>query len=251
MTPETLVSIEGAVGTLTFSNPSRRNALTFAMIEQAAVGVARLAADPAVRVVVLRGQGEQAFISGADISGLSSHDDPQAPWRLFVDALLAVDKPVVAALRGWCLGGGVWVALAADVRIATEDARIGIPAAKLGIAYPPDAVHLLVALVGPGIAAELLMGAAPVDARRAHQVGFVNQVVDDLEAGVEAVTHQLIACSPLSQAAAKAAIAAAVRAEPARVEEAARAALLCLRSADLVEGQAAFAQKRPPQWSGH
>ncbi len=154
MSGRVLLETVGPVGWLVLDNPERRNALTAPMMEQVLAAMDQAAKDEAIRVLVLRGAGDVAFVSGADISAFGSPsgvDNGPRPDDVTA-AIRGLAKPVIAALRGWCLGAGVLLALAADLRLAGDDARLGIPAAKLGIAYPRDGVDRLVALAGPAVA---------------------------------------------------------------------------------------------------
>lgn len=236
----------GPVGWIVFANPERRNALTAGMLGQALERVEEVAADDSIRVVVLRGDGDAAFISGADITAFGSSEGVDAgvgPGAVTA-AITGLGKPVVAALRGWCLGAGALVALAADLRVAGDDLRFGIPAAKLGIAYPRDGVDRLVDLAGPATAGELLMTGDPIDAAAAQRTGLVNRVVPavDVFAAAAALAERLAANAPLSMLAAKRAIAG---------DDAADAAIVaCYESDDFAEGRRAFAERRPPTFEG-
>jgi enoyl-CoA hydratase/carnithine racemase len=207
-------------------------------------------------VVVLRGGGDRAFISGADIAAFGTEagvDGGAISVGDLVEAITALRKPVVAALRGWCLGAGVMVALAADLRLAGEDLRLGIPAAKLGIAYPQDGVSTIVNIAGPAVAAELLITGDAVSATEAHRMGLVQRVVpaDDCFDQAASLASAIAANAPMSVLAAKRAIAAATN--PAGVATRALAAALisaCYRSDDFAEGRRAFGEKRPPHFEG-
>lgn len=248
------------IATLTFNNPAKRNALSREM-QAALPGVlAGLAADPAVRVVVVRGAGDKAFVSGADISEFAEHrtavedragyDRGQAATGR---AWAALDKPVIALIRGFCMGGGLLTALQADIRIAADDAVFGVPAARLGLGYPLAGVAALAAAVGPAWTAEILFSARRLSAREALTAGLVNRVVpaNRLAGEGEALAHQIAANAPLTVAACKAALRELARPRDQR-DTAAVAALVeaCFRSEDYREGQRAFAEKRRPQFRG-
>ena len=238
---------DGHVGWLVFDNEPRRNALTANMLNETVDALADVAKDDDIRVVVLRGAGDKAFISGADISGFGSDTGIErsrtGPVEIF-ESIAHLDKPVIAALKGWCLGAGVLVALAADIRIAGDDVRMGIPAAKLGVAYPREGVDRLTALAGPAVASELLMTAEPYDAAAALRVGLVNRVVaaGDVFTTAAEVATTIAGNAPLTLRASKLAIAGA-----AGANDAIRA---CFGSDDFQEGQRAFAEKRPPDFTG-
>jgi enoyl-CoA hydratase/carnithine racemase len=252
--PGVLVGQEAGIGWIVFDNAERHNALTPEMVNGMASAVDQLAADESVAVVVMRGAGTRAFMSGADIGRLGAWvpDDGSAartPWA----ALRSLEKPLVAMIHGWCLGGGVHVALCADIRIAADDAEFGIPAAKLGAGYPYDAIQSLVHLVGPAVAAEILYVGERLGARDARRVGLVNRVVpkDELEATVLAVASTIAANAPLTIRAAKAAIRTAAG-EPGGRDAGwcERLAAGCMTSEDFTEGRRAFAEKRAPRFAG-
>ncbi len=244
-------------GTLrvTLDNPERHNSLTGAMLG----GVQRLFAtaseDPDVRAILLRGAGETAFASGADIGEQSERAEAGKtnPDRGgFVPALLSCSKPVVAMIHGWCLGGGLLVAMTADIRVAADDARFSIPATRLGVAYPLAATQLLVDIVGRGAASDLLLSGDRIDAETALRIGLINRLVPkaDLEAHVEELLGTLTTNAPLSLQVAKAGIAHACSATRDGEAEAIAQIDEVWASEDAKEGMAAFFAKRPPEWRG-
>jgi len=250
---EVLVEVRGPVGWITFSNPAKRNALSAQMFAAALEAIEKLDGDASVRVIALRGTGG-TFVSGADIGGLSgsaARRDNPAPGIL--EQVERAGKPIVALLEGWCLGGGVVLALAADLRIGTPGLRFGIPAARLGAAYPLDAVTALVRIAGQGAAAQLLLSGQPIDGRRAYEVGLLNWVFDEPEFETKAagVLATLAAGAPLTLLASKRAIAAAFDGQHSeRGAAAAAAARACWQSADFAEGREAFLAKRTPRFTG-
>lgn len=246
-------SVDGdGVATVVFANPTKHNAMTGDMLAALARTSAALTADPAVRVIVVRGAGETAFVSGADLSqlgdGIHAPDPDRDPNRAG-RGLSSGDTPVIAMIHGWCLGGGVAVALSADVRLCADDATFGIPAAKLSVGYPPEAIATLVALVGPGQAAEILYAGRRFGAAEAERIGLVNRVVPktDLEAVTYDLAREVAANAPLSHAAHRRAIRAAVTGDDTGVAEASAAAWA---SEDFREGGRALAEKRPPRFTG-
>lgn len=245
----------GPVGWVVVDNPERRNALTGPMMAQLLTAVEAAAKDDRIRVLALRGAGDRAFVSGADISafGTGSGVDAGPRPEEITTALGELGKPVIAALRGWCLGAGVLLALAADLRIAGDDLQLGIPAAKLGVAYPRAGVERIVNLAGPAVAAELLMTGDPLDAPGTLRAGLVNRVVPAATVFEETrrTAETLAARAPLSVLAAKRTIAAVSdAADPAAAEAADLAIAACFRSEDFGEGQRAFIEKRPPDFHG-
>lgn len=259
-TDKLLVSLDGAVATLTFNNPAKRNALS-SDIRTALPGTLKaLNADDDVRVIVVTGAGGKAFVSGADISEFgdqrtspearASYDAEQAAIR---DAWDAVGKPIIAMIRGFCIGGGLLTAMQADIRIASADSQFGVPAARLGLGYGPAGVNALMNLVGPACASEILFSARRFSADEALRMGLVNRVVpaDDLRSVVMGLASTIAANAPLTIAAAKAGIRAAL--QPAEERDLARVNTMveaCFLSQDYLEGQRAFAEKRRPKFTG-
>jgi len=222
--------------------------------------LAALQADPGVRVVVLTGAGERAFVSGADISEFEERRTTPVARSAYDEALAAatrawalLDKPVLAMIRGYCIGGGLLTALRADIRIAAEGSQFGVPAARLGLGYGFAGVKALVDVVGPSWTAEILFSARRLSAGEALRIGLVNRVVpgERLEDEVMELARSIRDNAPLTVAACKAAIREAVsdadRRDLARVAELAEA---CFRSEDYLEGQRAFREKRPPRFTG-
>lgn len=255
-----LADIEGGIGTITINQPEKRNAMSVEMWDGLAAILDAFEADPAVRVCVLQGAGERAFISGADISQfdrLRNSADAQREYARLTTAgrakLAAFPKPVIAKIRGFCLGGGLGVAMQADLRLAAEDAQFGIPAAKLGIAYGFEVTRRLIALVGPAEAQLLLMTGERIPTVEARRIGLVNRVfpVEELDAAVAQIAGVIAANAPLSVRAAKLIVAQATHDPDRRDMEAVEAVIAaCFDSADYREGRAAFMEKRKPVFTG-
>lgn len=251
---------DGPVGWIAFDNPARHNAMSVDMWRDLPAAVDALERDPAVRVVVLRGAGDRAFVSGADISQFDDVRDSveaNARYEALGDEamrrLAALSKPTIAMLRGWCLGGGVAIALCCDLRIAADDLRFGIPAARLGLGYRWRGVKKLVDTIGAPNAREVFLTARRFDAADALRMGFVHRVVaaDALDAAVRSECDAIAANAPLTMHAIKIAIAEIERAGPqvdaARCEAATQRAFA---SDDFVEGRRAFMEKRAPRFQG-
>jgi enoyl-CoA hydratase/carnithine racemase len=260
MSDALLLHREPPLAWLVVNRPQARNALSAAVWDGLADAITALAADPQVRVIILRGAGEQAFISGADISefralradaaATAAYDKRSArAWA----ALISTPQPVIAMIHGFCFGGGVAVALACDLRFAADDGRFAVPATKLGLSYPFESVERLVGLVGPAHAADILLSARALDSAEALHMGLVNRVVAkaDLERETRAYALAMAAGAPLTVAAHKRAIQAALRAPADRDMPGLREAMRrCFDSADYQEGIAAFLEKRPARFQG-
>ena len=253
-------AVEGSIGWVVFDHPERRNAISVEMWRAIPAVAAALDADPAVRVVVLRGAGEQAFVSGADISEFertrTGAGAAQAYEELGIAAFEAVArlaKPVLAMIHGWCIGGGMALALSADLRYAADDAVLAIPAARLGLGYHATGLEALVRLVGPSTAKEVLFTARRFAAQEALARGLVTEVVPKagLEAHVRAVAATIADNAPLTLRSAKRVIGELGREGPARDVEAMRRSIAaCFESDDYREGVRAFLEKRKPIFAG-
>lgn len=259
-TGQLLAGLSDGIATLTFNNPMKRNALTREMRSALPGLLGKLNTDPAVRVVVVTGAGDKAFTAGADISefgGQRTSPEARAEYdrgqAAVAVAWASLDKPVIAMIRGFCLGGGLGVALQADIRIAAEDSQFGIPAARLGLGFGFAGVTRLTSLIGPAWTSEVLFSARRFSAAEALRMGLVNRVVPagQLADEVLGLAQGIAQNAPLTVAACKAAIRQAAQApgQPAttRVEAMIEA---CFQSADYREGQRAFAEKRPPAFTG-
>src|SRR5215471_4829294 len=207
-----LVEVTGRVATVTFNNPGKHNALSADMRAALPGLLTELNADGEVRVIVMTGAGDKAFTSGADISEFSEQRTSPAArasydraWAAVNDAWASLDKPVIAMIRGYCIGGGLLTALQADIRIASDDSQFAIPAARLGLGYAFSGVEALADVVGNAAAAEILFSARRLSAAEAHQVGLVNRVVPgkQLSAAVAELAHGIAANAPLTVTACK------------------------------------------------
>lgn len=255
-----LCEVDDGVATVTFNNPAKRNALS-AEIRLALPGLLTwLRESDEVRVVVLTGAGDQAFVSGADISEFAEQrttPEARAEYdRRFAEsdrAWYALDKPIVAMIRGFCIGGGLLTALKADIRIASPDARFGVPAARLGLGYGYAGIEALVHLIGPANTSELLFSARRYTADEAHHMGLVNRVVpaESLHDEVMELARSICVNAPLTVAACKVGIQQTQR-DPDRrdLDRVAEMVERCFASDDYREGQAAFLEKRPARFQG-
>ncbi len=261
MSGRILVEKEGALGWLIFDHPERRNAISHEMWQALPGAAQELDEDPEVRVVLLRGSGEVAFVSGADISefegkrtgaGAASAYE-ETTGRAF-GALVNLEKPVIAMIHGFCVGGGMATALAADLRYAADDALFASPAARLGLAYHPGGIQALEQLVGPAVAKEVLFSARRYPAAEAQALGLVNRVHPkaELEREVRALAEAIAANAPLTVRSVKVVVRELAR-DPAARDQRAMADSIrrCFESADYKEGVRAFLEKRPPRFQGH
>lgn len=259
-TPHIRIEVHDGVGWMIFANPKRRNAVTYAMWRQIPAALADLAADDSVRVVALRGEGESSFISGADISEFAtrrSTPEQVAEYdRVGTEAnaaIVAFEKPTVAVIRTWCVGGGVATALGCDLRIASENSRFAVPAARLGLGYRYSGIKALVDVVGPANAREIFFTARKFSTDEALRMGLINRAFaeDGFDAAAQAYLADIAANAPLTMHAAKMAIRAVGQDPDQRDIATINAAVqACFDSEDYQEGRAAFAEKRSPNFRG-
>ena len=204
--------VKGSIGWLIWDNQSKLNALSPPMYPDALTVIEAFEADPSVKVVVMRGAGDRAFISGADISSFAkTRSDAEATERARAapdrlrHAMLHMEKPLIAMIRGFCLGGGMGMALNADIRFASSDSQFSVPAAHRGVAYAPEGLKQLVDVVGPSVAKDIMFSARRLKADEALRVGLVNRVVepDELESVTIEYAEMLAANAPLSIRASK------------------------------------------------
>lgn len=259
-TGKILARKEGGIGWLIFNQPERRNAMSLEMWAAIPAVLAEFANDPAIRVVVMAGAGDKAFLSGADISQFEKQRADVAQAERYAEvseaaqaALANLEKPLIAMIRGFCIGGGLAVAMQADVRIAADDSQFAIPAARLGLAYAADGIRNLIQLVGPSEAKSILFSAERFDAQRALRIGLINRVVPvaGLEQAVRDYAGRLSENAPLTIRSVKITINElmrdATKRDMARVDASYAA---CFASDDYKEGRRAFMEKRKPKFTG-
>jgi enoyl-CoA hydratase len=259
-TSKILAEVDNGVGWLTINNPERRNAMSLEMWQGMSDAATALEADPSVRIVVLRGAGGKSFAAGADISEFEKHRADAEQKRQYAQisarahsALDNLKMPLVALIEGFCIGGGLALALHADVRIATPGSRFGVPAAKLGLGYGYDGLATLARLVGPSVTKDMLFSARFLAADEALRVGLVNTVVEDpnIETHVREYAATIAANAPLTIRATKEAMRVFEQysTNPA-AQEIEALVDRCFDSDDYKEGRRAFLDKRTPQFHG-
>lgn len=251
---------EGSVGYLIFNNPERHNAVSLEMWEAAGEYLADFASDKTIRVVVLTGAGGKAFVSGADISKFESERSSKEAidrYNVAVDkantAVYEFPKPTIAMIRGYCIGGGVGLALCCDMRICADNSKFGVPAAKLGLGYGYNGIKRLVDVVGPSFAKEIFFTARQFTAAEALQMGLVNRAVPDgeVEAYVKSYAETIGGNAPLTVDSVKYIVGQTVKDESKRdLQKCADLVAQCFASKDYIEGRTAFMEKRKPQFTG-
>jgi enoyl-CoA hydratase/carnithine racemase len=257
MTDHFLVERDGPIALMTFNRPDARNSMTFEMYEALHDACAALDADRSVRVLVLRGAGDRAFASGTDIRqflDFRMREDAlgyEARLSRVLSRLAGVSKPTIAMLQGDAIGGGLFIALACDLRLAAPHARFGVPVARtLGNFLAPVSLALLVAALGPGRARELVLTARLLDAEEAKASGVIDRIhpAEELEARVRELAASLAEMAPLTIAATKEATRRMLAAiTPTDLDD---LIVSCYMSRDFHEGVRAFLDKRKPDWQG-
>ena len=244
------------VGRIVFNNPARHNAVSLEMWQGLADAAQAFAADPDIRVVIVQGAGDKAFVSGADISEFDGQRDSAAATEKYdaiaakgMQALKGLNKPTIAMVQGYCIGGGLAVALNCDIRIATDQAKFAVPAAKLGLGYEYEGVRKLVDVVGPAFAQEIFFTARQFSAPEALAMGLINRMVPkaDLLAYVQQYAETIAANAPMTVASIKTIVGELVKDESLRnVPLCDQLVAACFNSADFTEGRTAFMEKRKP-----
>ena len=255
-----LANTEGRIGFLTFNQPEKRNAISVDMWSGLAEILKNFSADPAIRIVVMTGAGDKAFVSGADIGQfdkMRSDADAQQEYDHLTSegraALAQFNKPLIAEIRGFCLGGGLNIAMNADIRLAAEHSEFGAPAAKIGNVYGMEMAGKLVSLIGPAHARMMLYTGSRIGSAQAERIGLINQAVPDesLHEKVLEVANAIADCAPLSVLAHKMVVSEFLKDASQRDMGAVQTAVkACLDSADYREGRRAFMEKRNPKFSG-
>lgn len=259
-TDKILAQKEGAVGWLLYNNPDRRNAVSIEMSRAAEAVVKAFEADDEVRVIALRGTGGKSFVSGADISEFEKNrSDSKSAARYessgvgMYTTVRQAEKPTVAVIDGFCMGGGVALACACDIRICTDDSIFAIPAARLSIGYRPDFVNWVMQAVGPAATKEILITGRRYSAGEALRMGLAQQVVprDEFDAFANDYLASIASNAPLSMKAAKLVVHEIAKGWGEVDEELCRQLIAdCADSEDFKEGRTAFMEKRTPEFKG-
>jgi enoyl-CoA hydratase/carnithine racemase len=260
LTDKLIARKEGAIGWVIFNNPERHNATSYEMWQSLPLVLEAYVRDPEVRVVVFRGTGEKAFSAGADISQFKekrSSAEAVKEYNAAADAasraLRECVKPTIAMIRGFCIGGGTAIAVGCDIRIAADDARFGVPAAKLGLGYRFEGIQRLASIVGPSFTAEIFFTARQFSAQEALQMGLVNRLVaaTELESYTLDYANTIAINAPLTIAAVKRSLVE-LNKDPSQRDLASCQNMVdaCFASEDYKEGQTAFMEKRKPRFNG-
>ncbi len=261
MTRDILVRASGGVATVTINRPEKRNAIDYAGwldLRRAADEVER---DPKVRVVVITGAGDLAFSAGADIADFDEYRSDSERAKVYaaafegaMDAIEAISKPTICMIKGFCIGGGCELSMAADMRFAADNSRFGIPVAHLGILIGYSEMTRLLRLVGPGNASSILFTGRTFDAQEALRMGLVNGVypVDELEPHVRELAESMVPLAPLSQSRHKRIMRTTLRSPSLDdlTREELELPFANFDSEDFREGRSAFLQKRRPTFTG-
>ncbi|MEP0940880.1 MAG: enoyl-CoA hydratase [Rhizobiaceae bacterium] len=260
-TDKMIARVRGAIGHVIFNNPERHNAVSLDMWDAAEEALSSFAEDNRVRVVVLSGAGGKAFVSGADISKFEKERGSKdatahynARLKVVYDIIENYPKPTIAMIDGYCIGGGLNLASCTDMRVASAKSRFAMPAAKLALGYPFDAIRRLVNTVGLASAKQLMFTAKSIDAEAALRLGLVQEVVaeEDLAARVDELAATIAGNAPMTVAAMKFIATQVMHPDPsardlARCDEMVNA---CFESEDYKEGRKAFMEKRKPEFKG-
>ncbi|MBS28892.1 MAG: enoyl-CoA hydratase [Alphaproteobacteria bacterium] len=261
MTTDRIISRrDGAIGHITFNNPERHNAMSLDMWRDGTAAIRECCDAGDVRAIVLTGAGEKAFVAGADISKFGQERnsaDAVAEYAAavaeFQETLTHAPMPTIARIGGYAIGGGLAIALCCDIRIASDDSRFAVPAAKLGLGYAASGIERLMQIVGPSFAMEIFYTARQFDAAEALTMGLVNRVVPRVELSTycDDYVARIAGNAPLTIRAVKTAVQENLKAPVDRdIELCAEQVAACFASQDYVEGRTAFAEKRKPVFTG-
>ncbi|MBW2507900.1 MAG: enoyl-CoA hydratase/isomerase family protein [Deltaproteobacteria bacterium] len=259
MSGEVRIERDGPIARMVFDHQERRNAITVQMWRAIPAAVREAQEDPSIRVVIMRGAGTEAFVSGADISefeqtrtGSAGRAYDQMTARAFT-ALQSLEKPLIALIHGYCIGGGAAIALTADLRYAADDARFAVPPARLGLGYHTAGIRALIRTVGFSETTDLLFTARRVSAEEARRIGLVNEVFakEVADQAVDQLAHTMADNAPLTIRSAKITLQELSKTETERDDDRIKASIeRCYQSDDFKEGVRAFLEKRKPVFRG-
>jgi enoyl-CoA hydratase len=260
-TDKLIAKKDGAIGWVIFNNPEKRNAMSMDMTKAMGDALEEYSRDPAIRVVILKGAGDKSFVSGADISEFKEKRSSKEAMELYnaasnraAKALRECPKPTIAMIRGFCMGGGMGTAVACDLRIASDDSRFGVPAAKLGVGYRYERLKQLEALVGPSFTMEIFYTGRQFSAQEALTMGLINRMLPaaELEKYVLDYANTIAGNAPLTIAAVKKSVVEMGKDETKRdIATCDKMVDACFASKDYAEGRDAFMEKRKPAFHGH
>ena len=260
MTTKIIVKKDNGIGQLIFNQPNKRNAISLDMWQEIAAISQQFSKDDGIRVLVIRGAGDEAFSAGADISEFETYRSSEKETLNYnqtmvsaLDALDNLNKPIIGLIQGYCVGGGASIALHCDIRIADETSRFAIPAAKLGLAYHWEDIQLLTSIVGPAFAREILYTGRQFSSEEALQMGLINRIVSSTEivAFVKTYADEIANNAPLTVGATKQMISEVLKdANDRNIPLMNELVAECFRSQDYREGRLAFVEKRRPAFKG-
>lgn len=259
-TEKIIAEVKDHIGWLIFNQPEKRNAISLEMWKAIPLIIEEFSKNQDVRIIVMKGEGGKAFVSGADISEFDEvRSTPkqveyyEQASSLAKDSLSNLEKPLIAMIDGYCIGGGMGIALTADIRIASSESQFGVPAAKLGLGYGYDGIKELMNLVGPSYAKEIFFTGNRLSSADAEKMGLINRVIekDKLYEYVENFSSIIANNAPLTVMASKAAINEGLKNfNEQNLDHIAELVDMCFKSEDYIEGRRAFMEKRKPNFRG-